>query len=1054
MLWYTQNLVFLYYFMVLVICEPSPTSEFPAPTPSTIVDILSSQVEYSYFLRHLQRNGMIPILNSLSNVTLLAPVNLAFTSGSDKDVDKELPHDNNMLLRYVINQRFRVGYLGTDKIIYNTLYDVEGSSYLVVISPDIEHAEYIVDDIAAIVEVDIYAKHQDSFVQGVDSLLPLKPTFCEVLFSDDDISLGPHLVSFMKQLFRQLFEEHGTITDSDSDNYVTVTGNERNSLIKLPLSCKEFMSRTKTLLMLSDAYISESLPDITRQYLTSLAKSSNGKKYSMTKEAVLEVKNDIVNFLESLMINHLIGGVNGTSRDYLSINGRSEFNFSLKKFTGQLLLNDKISSSTNASNLAFSDAMLHVFDVQNQTSHGFFEDLNVPLVKIQPRKALYAMQYSNFVKEVNFRSLHHLIDGSTSNQTILVESSQRDQVHGDDFSSSGYDGSHFSYKQIMYYQFSDQMIDIENVRQDLTYENFYTLLDSKLCSKNKIGSCYKTKLSASYNTDLKKIEATINDDINIMLPGMKAENNNVIYVTKEEINPPLTLKQSLLRLLSNGGVSRHLENFEIDRRSFLSTLRYLEQFDLLSLTENKKGYSIFLPCGYVEEEKGEDLLSKKRKISEPWKSMGLILNFLESNPKYFQDLLKGLFVENTIYSDFGIYDHLNQTVSTNLRGDSVNIAHSYVDENYNHFISLNNTELSVPLNSDILFNQGVIHIINEVLLPESFRISFSDLIKTTENPNYPGFSFLDLIGTYPKLCEVLGISNENINPKYSLLIPSPDSLKNFNITSEFTKLWDFLEFHLIPNTELSPLISCVNGLIPTNGSLDPINFEYNIKTNLSDTVLGCRKDTFTGKTFLRLRPTDTSSGNPSFNSMSYNKDREVQILSHGCTSMHNNSILDGACVFLIDKPLNLKWLEDPDKNTFLHIHIGFISVGVGIILGLLLFGLVIFGVFVFISRSRLDQPLPSLSPAPNDSIYGDHEPNYMRIQTGENDNVYDQGYETDDDFLLAEGDHLLPLHGKRSRRAKYGSVNNNEVAATAPLSIKGNHIGKALNRERNLPGGF
>ena len=38
----------------------------------------------------------------------------------------------------------------------------------------------------------------------------------------------------------------------------------------------------------------------------------------MTKEAVLEVKNDIVNFLESLMINHLIGGgVNGTSRDYL-----------------------------------------------------------------------------------------------------------------------------------------------------------------------------------------------------------------------------------------------------------------------------------------------------------------------------------------------------------------------------------------------------------------------------------------------------------------------------------------------------------------------------------------------------------------------------------------------------------------------------------------------------------------------------------------------------------------------------------------------------------------
>lgn len=1054
MIWYKQLVIFFYFLILLVVAEPSTTSELPTPTPSTLVDILSSQVEYSYFLRHLQRNGMIPIINSLSNVTLLAPVNLAFTSGLDEDVDKELPHDNNILLRYVINQRFRVGYLGTEKVIYNTLYDVEGSPYPVVISPDFEHAEYIVDDTAAIVEVDIHAKHQDSFVQGIDSLLPLKPTLCELLFSDDDnANLGPHPMSFMRQLFHQLFEDHGSMSEADYENYIEISGNERRRLSKLPLSCKEFMSRTKTFLMLSDAYVAESLPDITRQYLLSLSKNSNGKKYSMTKEAVLEVKNDIVNFLESLMIDHLIGGVNGTSRDYLSINGRSEFNFSLEKDTGQLLLNDRIPSSINASNLAFSDAILHVFDIQNQTYHNFFQDLNVPLVRILPRKALYAMQYSNFVKELKFRSLHHLIDGSTSNQTILVESSQRDQVGESDFSPSAYDGSHFSYKQIMYYQFSDQMIDIENITESLRFENFYRLLDSKLCSKSKIGSCFKTKFSASYNTDLKKIEATINDDINIVFPGVKTENDNVIYIAEEDISPPLSLKQSLLKLLSNGGVSRHLQNFEIDRRSFLTTLRYLEQFDLLSLMENKRGYSIFLPCGYIEQEKNSNMLSKKRKTREPWKSMGLILKFLESNPEYFKDLLRGLFVEDTIYSDFGMYEQRNQTTSTNLRGDSVNIVHSHVDENYYNLLSLNNTELLIPLNSDILFSQGVIHIINEVLLPESFRISFSDLIKTTEDPNYPDFSFLNLIDTYPKLSDVLGISDENINHTYSLLIPSADSLKDFNITSDFTKLWDFLEFHLIPNSELNALVSCVNGLNPTNDSLDFANFEYTIKTNLSDTTLSCRKDHLRDKTFLRLTSTDAASKDSNFDSMSYNKDREVQILSHGCTSVFNDSSLDAACVFLIDKPLNLKWLEDPDKNTFLHIHIGFISVGVGIILGLLLFGLVIFSVFVFISRSRIDQP-PQLSANSNDSTFAGNELTYMRIQTGENDNAYDQGYETDDDFIRAESDHLLPLHGKRSKSVKYGSIHNNEVTGTAPVSIKGNNITKSLNRERNLPGGF
>ena len=87
----------------------------PAPTPSTLVDILSERPQFSYFLRLLQRQGMIPTLNQMENITLLAPINLAF-------VGKSIDWDNNSLNRYIVNQKLRVGLLGKSESVYQTLY--------------------------------------------------------------------------------------------------------------------------------------------------------------------------------------------------------------------------------------------------------------------------------------------------------------------------------------------------------------------------------------------------------------------------------------------------------------------------------------------------------------------------------------------------------------------------------------------------------------------------------------------------------------------------------------------------------------------------------------------------------------------------------------------------------------------------------------------------------------------------------------------------------------------------------------------------------------------
>lgn len=55
--------------------------------PVTVIDILSNSVEFSYFLRQLQRSMLVPYLNQLNNFTLVAPTNSAFARSAVKSGD-------------------------------------------------------------------------------------------------------------------------------------------------------------------------------------------------------------------------------------------------------------------------------------------------------------------------------------------------------------------------------------------------------------------------------------------------------------------------------------------------------------------------------------------------------------------------------------------------------------------------------------------------------------------------------------------------------------------------------------------------------------------------------------------------------------------------------------------------------------------------------------------------------------------------------------------------------------------------------------------------------
>ncbi|KAG2731004.1 hypothetical protein G9P44_006153 [Scheffersomyces stipitis] len=387
-----------------------------------------------------------------------------------------------------------------------------------------------------------------------------------------------------------------------------------------------------------------------------------------------------------------------------------------------------------------------------------------------PRKGLYAMHFSNFVKELKFRSLDYLVDGSTSNQTIFVESEQRDDIPEED--TADFRVSSFSSKQGLMYQFADEAIDLATFLD--SRKVVHKLLDSRLCSKKRVGGCFKLKLSASNSNS--KVRVTVNDEIEILSPAVNVGNNSLVYVTDKDVDPPSNFKNSLGELISSGSIPRHLDHLDIDKKSCLSTLGYLNQFDLFSLSDNSKGYSVFLPCAPANSASiaDQDLTYYASNESRGnWKNLGLILNYLEANPKVFQGILKGFFIEDTIYSDFGLEGGKKKLSTDNLRGDPVKVQSDLVSAG-NHYINLNKTKLTLPINSDILFNQGVIHLVDQVLLPENFSVSLPDLLKTTIDPNYPKYSLIDLLDHFPKLKKTLGLVavDGTFSHEFSLLVPT------------------------------------------------------------------------------------------------------------------------------------------------------------------------------------------------------------------------------------------------------------------------------------------
>src|SRR5436190_564219 len=78
-------------------------SGFPWPWPNhprttTVIDLLSTNPEFGPLLKALQRTALIPTLNSLENITLIAPISDAIES-FEGDLTREI------LLYHILEER-------------------------------------------------------------------------------------------------------------------------------------------------------------------------------------------------------------------------------------------------------------------------------------------------------------------------------------------------------------------------------------------------------------------------------------------------------------------------------------------------------------------------------------------------------------------------------------------------------------------------------------------------------------------------------------------------------------------------------------------------------------------------------------------------------------------------------------------------------------------------------------------------------------------------------------------------------------------------------------
>lgn len=748
---------------------------FTASSPSdpeeftTVIDILSESAEFSTFLRLLQKNGNIPYLNKRQNFTLLAPVNSAFVLDSSAENDFDV---ENYILDDLVLRTSEIGG-GVTIIQHKVKFPLSIQR--------LHNGEIKVNE-ARIVEADLVPTFQRAIVHAISDLLPNAPKIVTLLEDLDSSRHGVHLFNSLANGFsgfETLVANNTLLVPLDIDFYKEFNHIEINYLL--------------------DAF--DNLPLVE----SSIARDWNG---------------DRERFLKSIICHEIVGGVDAENKDVFNLVGQ-KVNFTSHQQGHYLSVNN--SSPSTLTNLIFDRGVAHCF-----TEIPFLRSI----VSFNTEKYLHGMNSTDFVRELHFRNLQHLIkDESISKKmTIFIPEMALDEKFGFTKSSLLY---HFVEDQLW---LEDQFISSDGETPPMR------MFESAFCSSNKKlgGNCQRLKIQKVKGSYI------INDKYKVLHAKPYEIGETLIYTISEDLKLP-------------GDFLSALNPFYHCSKS----LMFLKENNLLKLPANKRGYTVLLPC------------------FESWTFFDLNYEYLRNNATAANLIMSNLILDGLVYSDAQ-----NVTVETqNFSGEKVTIsidASGDGEEETALRLSTVDEDIFLERTLDSFFDQGVIHPLKSPYFPRAVNITMGDLIETTEATEFSKF--------LEKFQDLASIVNDN--KPYSLLIPTAASLNMEHIDINSTELHDFLKLHLVQGNYTKNLLHCVG----------------RINTTLGEQLLSRQ----------------SSPGTCSL-SLDNSADHEVRILRKGCSSFGNES-----CVFLIDRPISLLWLNR-EKN---RLHLPGVAIGVGVVVGI------------------------------------------------------------------------------------------------------------------------
>ncbi|CCH60417.1 hypothetical protein TBLA_0C06210 [Henningerozyma blattae CBS 6284] len=350
------------------------------------------------------------------------------------------------------------------------------------------------------------------------------------------------------------------------------------------------------------------------------------------------------------------------------------------------------------------------------------------------------------------------------------------------------------------------------------------IFESKHCGKRET-ECQRLKITKS--KDNNDNEYRINDQFVVRDKGYHIGKSS-IYLMTNDLQLPSEFVSSINPLY---GCSK--------------SIYLLNELNLLNFPSNDRGYTIFLPC------------------FDSWKGYELNLEYLQTHQAKLAQVMKSMIFEDLMYSDTQ-----GQLTSTDLNGAQVNVNATRQNDKVHFQIDTFHKNISIETYDDILFNQGVIHPVRQLVLPHATNTTIYDLF--------------DAAGT-PEMIEFLEKFSHSLLPELhngAILVPTATSLLFEGIDINSTSLEEFLKMHVIVENATQNLLSCIPGTPLT--------------TLKSGVQLECRRRN-SEFCFIGISGHET-----------WTSGHEVRILRRGHAQ--------GTWVFLVDRPLSLRWLHVPQSR--------------------------------------------------------------------------------------------------------------------------------------------